>query len=132
MPTATEPRRQSGTTHSESASVCNSGLDESRLARVGRTISRLGRGFGRGHGAYHPGLWFVSFVTIAHPSDLLVRSRIVEKAVTMTTLNLSHRDGVANSARRRPDSQPLLRVLVGNKYVVTRTSIINNTSSGNH
>jgi hypothetical protein len=40
-----------------------------------------------------------------------------ELAVYGTTLDLSQWDGVAVWARRAPDSQPLLRVLVGNKYV---------------
>jgi hypothetical protein len=40
-----------------------------------------------------------------------------EDAVASTTLNMSEWDGVAVWARRAPDSQPLLRVLVGNKYV---------------
>jgi hypothetical protein len=38
-------------------------------------------------------------------------------AILETTLNMSQWDGVAVWARRAPDSQPLLRVLVGNKYV---------------
>jgi hypothetical protein len=38
-------------------------------------------------------------------------------AILGTTLNMSQWDGVAVWARRAPDSQPLLRVLVGNKYV---------------
>jgi hypothetical protein len=37
-------------------------------------------------------------------------------AVSTTTLDMSKWDGVAVWARRGPDSQPLLRVLVGNKY----------------
>jgi len=40
-----------------------------------------------------------------------------DEAVATTTLDLSQWDGVAVWARRAPDSQPLLRVLVGNKYV---------------
>ena len=40
-----------------------------------------------------------------------------DPAVLVTTLDLSQWDGVAVWARRGPDSQPLLRVLVGNKYV---------------
>jgi hypothetical protein len=40
-----------------------------------------------------------------------------EDAVALTTLDMSLWDGVAVWARRGPDSQPLLRVLVGNKYV---------------
>ena len=38
-------------------------------------------------------------------------------AISTTTLDISKWDGVAVWARRAPDSQPLLRVLVGNKYV---------------
>jgi len=38
-------------------------------------------------------------------------------AISTTTLDMSKWDGVAVWARRGPDSQPLLRVLVGNKYV---------------
>ena len=40
-----------------------------------------------------------------------------EDPVMGLTLNMSQWDGVAVWARRAPDSQPLLRVLVGNKYV---------------
>ena len=40
-----------------------------------------------------------------------------EQAIRQTTLDMSQWDGVAVWARRGPDSQPLLRVLVGNKYV---------------
>ena len=40
-----------------------------------------------------------------------------EEAVLVTTIDVSKWDGVAVWARRGPDSQPLLRVLVGNKYV---------------
>lgn len=39
-----------------------------------------------------------------------------DTAVSTTTLDLRNWDGVAVWARRSPDSQPLLRVLVGNKY----------------
>ena len=38
-------------------------------------------------------------------------------AISTTTFDMSKWDGVAVWARRAPDSQPLLRVLVGNKYV---------------
>jgi len=40
-----------------------------------------------------------------------------DDVVGITTLDVSQWDGVAVWARRGPDSQPLLRVLVGNKYV---------------
>jgi hypothetical protein len=40
-----------------------------------------------------------------------------DDVVAITTLDMSNWDGVAVWARRGPDSQPLLRVLVGNKYV---------------
>ena len=52
----------------------------------------------------------------AHPRDYCPPAG-AEDAVVGTTLNVSQWDGVAVWARRAPDSQPLLRVLVGNKYV---------------
>ena len=52
----------------------------------------------------------------AHPRDYCP-SVDTGLAVLGTTLNMSQWDGVAVWARRAPDSQPLLRVLVGNKYV---------------
>jgi hypothetical protein len=56
------------------------------------------------------------------PSDPTDPNYVVQSALAFTSMDLSAYDGVAVWARRGPDSQPLLRVLVGDKFTDDDTS----------
>jgi hypothetical protein len=104
----------------ETASLCSSDSANHALHISGGPFLGWGGGVGvamehmsQKDGAYGLGLCLVGVPTGYDFCPLYTGDDVVAK----TTLDMSQWDGVSVWARRGPDSQPLLRVLVGNKYV---------------
>jgi hypothetical protein len=99
-----------------SANVCTTDSGNHVLHATGGPFLGWGGGLGVAMAHLNQDSGLCPLAEIAHPREYCP-SADAEVAIIGTTLNMSQWDGVAVWARRAPDSQPLLRVLVGNKYV---------------
>ena len=97
----------------ETASRCAADVSNHALHISGGPFLGWGGGVGISMSHLNPGLCPYG----QSPPPELCPPADADGAVAVGTLDMSQWDGVAVWARRGPDSQPLLRVLVGNKYV---------------
>ena len=104
----------------QSANVCNSDTANHVLHVSGGPFLGWGGGLGIAmeHFTQKDGTYSMGFCDWGTPRQYDFCPPVgAEEAVSLTTIDMSQWDGVSVWARRGPDSQPLLRVLVGNKYV---------------